>query len=61
MVCINLRWSNPCFAIWVYANYGDLPSEAESWNCCRKFVGIYKKHIGKINYKADELLYKRLY
>lgn len=57
---INVGWSNPCFEIWLYAYYGEMPSIVESWNCCSKFADIYKKHTGITYNKADEAMYKKL-
>ena len=55
---INVGWSNPCFEIWLYAYYGEMPGIIESWNCCSKFADIYKKHTGITYNKADEAMYK---
>lgn len=57
---INVGWSNPCFEIWLYAYYGEMPSIVDSWNCCSKFADVYKKHTGILYNKADEAMYKKL-
>lgn len=57
---INVGWSNPCFEIWMYAYYGNMPSIQESWGCCEKFGVLYKNKTGQEYDKADKDIYGRL-
>ena len=57
---INVAWSNPCFEIWMYAYYGNMPNIIKSWDCCSKFGELYKRKTGLAYDKADEKLYERL-
>ncbi len=59
-VGINVGWSNPCFEIWMYAYFGNMPSIQESWACCSKFGELYKTKTGQNYSKADSNMYKRL-
>ncbi len=58
---ISVAWSNPCFEIWMFAYFGEMPSINESWTCCSKFGDKYKKLTGQEYSKSDSALYKRLY
>lgn len=57
---IRVGWSNPCFEIWMFAYFGNMPAIHESWNCCSKFGDMYLKRTGQSYSKADEDMYKRL-
>lgn len=57
---IHVGWSNPCFEIWMYAYFGNMPVIQESWICCDRFSDIYKKYTGQKYSKSDAELYHRL-
>ena len=57
---INVGWSNPCFEIWMFAYFGNMPAIQESWTCCSRFGELYKAKTGQDYSKADENMYKRL-
>lgn len=57
---INVGWSNPCFEIWMFAYYGNMPVIPESWTCCSKFAELYKRKTGQEYDKADKDLYRRI-
>jgi len=57
---IGVGWSNPCFEIWMYAYFGNMPAIHESWTCCSKFGDMYKKKTGQEYSKTDSQMYKRL-
>lgn len=58
--CINVGWSNPCFEIWMFAYFGNMPTIEESWNCCSEFGKIYKAKTGQQYNKSDENLYNNI-
>ncbi len=33
---INAGWSNPCFEIWMFAYFGEMPTIKESYICCER-------------------------
>lgn len=57
---IRVGWSNPCFEIWMFGYFGNIPSIHESWTCCSRFGDLYKKKTGQSYSKADKDMYKRL-
>ena len=57
---INVGWSNPCFEIWMFAYYGNMPVIHESWICCSKFAELYKRKTNHKYNKADKDLYRRI-
>lgn len=57
---IHVGWSNPCFEIWLFAYFGNMPAIHESWSCCSKFAELYKSKTGQEYSKADSDMYKRL-
>ena len=57
---INVGWSNPCFEIWMFAYFGNMPAIQESWTCCSRFGELYKAKTGQDYSKADENMYKRI-
>ncbi len=57
---IPVGWSNPCFEIWLYAYFGNMPTMQNSTECCTRFAAEYKKKTGMVYSKADNQLYKRL-
>ena len=59
-VGINVGWSNPCFEIWMYAYFGNMPAIHESWTCCSRFADLYEVRTGQKYSKADSDMYKRL-
>ena len=44
-------WSNPCFEIWMYAYFGEMPVIEKSVKCCEKFADKFEKCTKK-NYKT---------
>ena len=57
---IHVGWSNPCFEIWMYAYFKEMPAIFDSWNCCSRFATKFE-NITKEHYsKTDVHLYKRL-
>ena len=38
---INVAWSNPCFEIWMFAYFGNIPNLQTSTECCKEFDKIY--------------------
>lgn len=59
-VGIHVGWSNPCFEIWMFAYFGNMPAIHDSWVCCSKFGELYKNKTGQSYSKADPDMYKRL-
>ena len=57
---INVGWSNPCFEIWMFAYYGNMPSISQSWTCCQKFSEIYQRKTGFVYSKTDSSFYRKL-
>lgn len=57
---IHVGWSNPCFEIWMFAYFGNMPAIQESWTCCSKFAELYKARTKQTYSKADTDLYERL-
>lgn len=57
---IHVGWSNPCFEIWMFSYFGNMPVIQDSWVCCSKFGDLYKKKTGQEYSKADSNMYKRL-
>lgn len=57
---IKVGWSNPCFEIWMYAYFGEMPVIPESKQCCSKFGYLYEKKTGFEYKKSDKDLYRRL-
>ena len=35
---VGAGWSNPCFEIWMYAYFGEMPAVRESYTCCDRFA-----------------------
>lgn len=58
---IHVGWSNPCFEIWMFAYFGNMPVIQDSWVCCSKFGDLYKRKTGQDYSKTDATIYKRLY
>ena len=57
---INVGWSNPCFEIWLYAYFGQMPNIKESSSCCTEFARIYERKTGQKYEKSNEHLYQKL-
>ena len=57
---INIAWSNPCFEIWMFAYFGNMPVIKESKTCCSKFGELYKTKTGIEYSKSDPDMYRRL-
>lgn len=58
---IGVGWSNPCFEIWMYSYYGEMPAITESWTCCSEFGKIYQRRTGRKYSKADDGLYEKIF
>lgn len=56
-----MGWSNPCFEIWMYAYYGEMPAIIESWVCCEKFEKIFQRKTGQKYSKSDAGLYEKIF
>lgn len=57
---IHVGWSNPCFEIWMFAYFGNMPVIQDSWVCCSRFGDLYRKKTGQDYSKTDATIYKRL-
>lgn len=57
---IRVGWSNPCFEIWMYAYFGEMPAIQESWTCCSEFGRVYERKTGQKYSKVDDQMYNRL-
>ena len=57
---IHVGWSNPCFEIWLYAYFGNMPNIHDSRSCCERFSCIFKKRTEHEYSKSDVHLYKYL-
>ena len=57
---VGAGWSNPCFEIWMYAYFGEMPVIMESYRCCDQFAEKYKKVTGQKYHKNDRDLYRKL-
>lgn len=57
---IQVGWSNPCFEIWMYAYFGEMPAIQDSWRCCSEFGRVYENKTGQRYSKADEQMYNRI-
>ncbi len=58
---IGVGWSNPCFEIWLYSYYGEMPTITKSWTCCSEFGKVYQKRTGQKYSKADDGLYEKIF
>lgn len=58
---IGVGWSNPCFEIWMYSYYGEMPKITESWTCCSEFGKIYQRKTRQKYSKADDELYQKIF
>lgn len=57
---INAGWSNPCFEIWMYAYFGEMPAIRESYKCCDRFAEKFEKVTGQKYLKKDRDIYRKL-
>lgn len=57
---INVGWSNPCFEIWMYAYFGEMPAIKESYTCCSRFSEKFLKVTGQKYLKKDKYIYRKL-
>ena len=57
---IHVGWSNPCFEIWLYAYFGEMPFIDESTKCCRDFGDKFRNRVGYPYKKADPHLYESI-
>lgn len=57
---VNAGWSNPCFEIWMYAYFGEMPVIRESTTCCSKFADKYEDVTGQKYQKANKDVYSKL-
>ena len=57
---INVGWSNPCFEIWMYAHFGEMPVIRESFICCERFAERFEKVTGQKYFKNDRNIYRKL-
>lgn len=53
-------WSNPCFEIWMYAYFGEMPAIEKSVKCCEKFADKFEKCTKKKYLKNDRRIYHKL-
>lgn len=57
---INTGWSNPCFEIWMYSYFGEMPAIRESYTCCNCFAEKFEKVTGQKYLKKDRDIYRKL-
>lgn len=57
---INAGWSNPCFEIWMFAYFGEMPAIMESYICCDRFAEKFEKVTGQKYSKNDRDIYRKL-
>ncbi len=57
---VGAGWSNPCFEIWMYAYFGEMPVIRESFACCDRFADQYEKVTGQKYSKNDRNIYRKL-
>lgn len=57
---VKAGWSNPCFEIWMYAYFGEMPEIHESYKCCDRFGDKLNKVTGKNYQKNDKDIYHKL-
>lgn len=57
---INAGWSNPCFEIWMYAYFGEMPAIRESYTCCNRFAEKFEKVAGQKYLKKDRDIYRKM-
>ena len=57
---INAGWSNPCFEIWMFAYFGEMPTIRESYICCERFAEKFEKVTRQKYSKNDRDIYRKL-
>ena len=57
---VGAGWSNPCFEIWMYAYFGEMPVIKESYTCCDRFAAKFEKATGQKYSKNDRDIYRKL-
>lgn len=57
---VGAGWSNPCFEIWLYAYFGEMPVVEESTVCCERFAEKYEKIRGQKYLKNDSDIYRKM-
>lgn len=57
---VGAGWSNPCFEIWMYAYFGEMPAILESFTCCDRFAEKFEKVTGQKYLKKDKDIYRKL-
>ena len=57
---VGVGWSNPCFEIWMYAYFGEMPIIEKSVRCCEKFAEKFVKKTKQKYYKNDRNIYRKL-
>lgn len=57
---IGVGWSNPCFEIFMYAFFGEMPAIKESFVCCNRFADKFEKVTGQKYLKKDKGIYRKL-
>lgn len=57
---VHAGWSNPCFEIWMYAYFGEMPVIRESYTCCDRFADKFEKVTRQKYYKNDRDVYRKL-
>lgn len=57
---INVGWSNPCFEIWMFAYFGEMPNIYDSVTCCNHFADRFEKVTGQKYQKNDADIYRKL-
>ena len=57
---VGAGWSNPCFEIWMYAYFGEMPAVRESYTCCDRFAEKFEKVTGQKYSKNDRDIYRKL-
>lgn len=57
---VGAGWSNPCFEIWMYAYFGEMPVIMESYTCCDRFAEKFMKATGQKYSKNDRDVYRKL-
>lgn len=57
---VHAGWSNPCFEIWMYAYFGEMPAIQESFVCCDRFAEKFERVTGQKYRKSDRNVYQKL-
>lgn len=57
---VGAGWSNPCFEIWMYAYFGEMPAIMDSVACCHRFDERFEKVTGQKYSKNDKDIYRKL-